>query len=722
MRVVAAISGLVVLSSCLLAGVASAEPVIQWRLENPFRFFQRPADTEKQIAAYRGLADKQQSPILDMERALVQSADAASGRPLRRGWARELFDGKRPGAAGAATMHVDVDPCWYGRSPSERTGRIGGCPDNGKVLPKGHVVLLTAPTLSGDCEWSIDGRKLSATACAKAARATVPYPAGASIELSQSGKPVDRQQIKVEDLLVVGIGDSFASGEGNPDDPVAFDTTKVIDYDNSQGFGAYPQRARPGQRNGGDLQFNLLKKDATFRNASARWLHRPCHRSLYSHQLRAALQLAVDDPALHRAVTFLGFACEGSTIRLGLFGAPLGRPDADALPSVNDPAASSRKVDFGQLDSVTRALCKPGRIDAGGTGRSPDGTHVYELDLDAKQKRIATAKLAANGRERVQLLYCKPEDRLRPIDVMLVSIGGNDVGFAGLVAYATLRGDRVWYAKAVGLDPRLKPGKANLHIPALQHNFGQLKQALSDLYSFACDGSDKAGCAGGAAAKPGAEDRVFLTAYPPMDYAGKGATGEGQYCADGQNGYDLVTAYSKIGNSWKPVSTWEFDAERAKLSQQFSDGSLVPTQRAAARDAGWNLVEEHRGAFMEHGICRTGGETEQTPRGPLPVTWNDTFPRRIYRRDNSLDPDSGSMFVPADPSQFRPYASRNRWFRTPNDAFLAVHYHDSSIGQTEIRLVSWSARSGAFHPTAEGQAAMADAVYKAVRQRLDGKR
>jgi hypothetical protein len=56
---------------------------------------------------------------------------------------------------------------------------------------------------------------------------------------------------------------------------------------------------------------------------------------------------------------------------------------------------------------------------------------------------------------------------------------------------------------------------------------------------------------------------------------------------------------------------------------------------------------------------------------------------------------------------------RNRWFRTPNDAFLTVNLHEASAGN-EINLTRFAAYSGAFHPTAQGHAATADAVFRRV--------
>jgi hypothetical protein len=79
---------------------------------------------------------------------------------------------------------------------------------------------------------------------------------------------------------------------------------------------------------------------------------------------------------------------------------------------------------------------------------------------------------------------------------------------------------------------------------------------------------------------------------------------------------------------------------------------------------------------------------------------------------------------PYNPSEWRAYASRLRWFRTPNDAFLTGNFHVSqslvqSVLKTQafswIQLLLASTYSGAFHPTAEGQAAIADAVVGQAR-------
>ena len=37
-----------------------------------------------------------------------------------------------------------------------------------------------------------------------------------------------------------------------------------------------------------------------------------------------------------------------------------------------------------------------------------------------------------------------------------------------------------------------------------------------------------------------------------------------------------------------------------------------------------------------------------------------------------------------------PYKTRQRWFRTPNDAFMATHYSDRTKILPELRITSWT--------------------------------
>ena len=138
----------------------------------------------------------------------------------------------------------------------------------------------------------------------------IPYPGGAWIKVEIGGLQVAEVAARVTDLFVVGMGDSFASGEGNPDVPVRFSPDRTADYGisaNNTPLNGYPARIGDWKAIG----------DKAFIEENARWLDQACHRSLYSHQLRAALQLSVEDP--HRAVTFVGVACSGAETVFGVF-------------------------------------------------------------------------------------------------------------------------------------------------------------------------------------------------------------------------------------------------------------------------------------------------------------------------------------------------------------------------------------------------------------------
>jgi hypothetical protein len=90
---------------------------------------------------------------------------------------------------------------------------------------------------------------------------------------------------------------------------------------------------------------------------------------------------------------------------------------------------------------------------------------------------------------------------------------------------------------------------------------------------------------------------------------------------------------------------------------------------------------------------------------------------RIPRKGNG-------EWEPFTPSNWRAYAPRQRLFRTPNDAFMTGNFHVAQSvmqkvlnaqGYAWIQLLLASVYSGAFHPSAEGQAVIADAVVDKAR-------
>jgi hypothetical protein len=156
-----------------------------------------------------------------------------------------------------------------------------------------------------------------------------------------------------------------------------------------------------------------------------------CHRSANSGPARTALALERADP--HGSVVFVSTACSGAQI-----------PNlVDAPQTVKDIAGNDVKLAYPQIQQVRNVLCPP----SGGFG---------------------PATCSASQMPR--------------IDALLLSIGGNDVGFANIVTACTLlpippvencSDDDVIFLPAVQAAFTALPGK----LDTLKQKLGQLNTA-----------------------------------------------------------------------------------------------------------------------------------------------------------------------------------------------------------------------------------------------------
>jgi hypothetical protein len=80
-----------------------------------------------------------------------------------------------------------------------------------------------------------------------------------------------------------------------------------------------------------------------------------------------------------------------------------------------------------------------------------------------------------------------------------------------------------------------------------------------------------------------------------------------------------------------------------------------------------------------------------------------------------------SEFLRFSPNQFGPYRSRTRLLRTLNDVFLAINQRPQQyLDQNAFGVLDLSGRAtgGAFHPTAEGHAIIANETATELCQRI----
>jgi hypothetical protein len=164
-------------------------------------------------------------------------------------------------------------------------------------------------------------------------------------------------------------------------------------------------------------------------------------------------------------------------------------------------------------------------------------------------------------------------------------------------------------------------------------------------------------------------------------------------CPDGQAGMTVLS---------------DFALSEAKAREgEIAAGRMHTIMKASAKAHGWSFAEAHRKDFQGRGVCAGWSDSALSSADDLRI------PRKV-----------GGKWEPFNPADWRAYASRQRWFRTPNDAFMTGHFHvpqsllQSALkaqGYSWVQLLLAATYSGAFHPTAEGHAAIADSVAERAR-------
>lgn len=638
------------LLACLApGGFAAAQTLnvsdyrIEWKVTNRFRLFRDEKAFQQHERAWRQyLLHVDNQPLSESEKKSLIARSSVHGieRVLNDRFIaftrtlRQNFDWR-----GWASRQLD-ELCW--NRESRRHDACGG--SAAYVVPQTHEIEARLVAERQDslfaeynCVWRAANGPPKTAPCDAPVRLVLPWPDGGNISVAVEGENPISLFAKVKDMLIVGLGDSFGSGEGNPDIPVTM--SDKLRYRN-----LYPQRAV------NDVSGN------------AQWLDRLCHRSLYSHQLRAALQIAIENP--RASVTFLGYACSGASIAAGIMG-PQEYVERVSTGQGSRFVAGSSKDS--QLRWLLRELCA---VDA-------------EQDDDG-------------------IWACPGGNFRRPIDYLLLSVGGNDIGFSSIVAWATLRqGTSAALAKFFGATVGPKQFAANMGdvLPDAYTRLGRVLEKSLPLYS------------GEPVFDP---SRVVLTSYPDMLVDETGAVCSAGSTEDEEE--DRYAANQSLDGftSWLATTTRRLNAVHQQLE------GLHARMKAHAGDLGWTFarrVYEDR-FFTTHGFCARNDKLADDPAEMLmlPCWGKADRPTQTCQSSWSGKAREWRPYNPA--SQHYPYALRQRWVRTFNDAYMTINekvmtksglVDDRSSGQ------AFTETTGAMHPNAEGQAAMADAMLLDLR-------
>jgi lysophospholipase L1-like esterase len=584
---------------------------ISWEVRSRFRLFRE----ERDFLLHTDSARDQ--TILGSEQALELQSDG-------RGWARNTVNRLCIDLAGRVS-----EPC---------------ARDNVKesyLTPVDHPVtvrLAGAVPVGAICAWSFDdgdGPRQSTLDCAEPINFRARYGRHtiASVDVSSGSDAPQRltTDITVRDILIAGLGDSIAAGEGNPDRPIALaDEGFCFRSYLGTAYAQYYRPSRAGYKGGRACEAPDFLQ--VWQRQSALWFNAACHRSLYSYQTRTALALAVRYP--HIAVTYLPLACTGATIADGLFGTQRARE------------------------------CPPSK-----TATTCQGT------VNAQLGELREALAAAKRRQ--------PD---RKLDLVLLSIGANDINFSGLVADVIVDTptERELFRRT-GVMGSVDDSRAEL-ARDLPQGFSKLREALKPLV--------------------GDLSRVVYVSYANPTLR------DGAPCPGGRAGFDIHPSFNAQPQRLAAVSDFvqnEFLPELKALA--LCQSGVLCRDPAGDR---MTFVDAHQPAFANHGFCA------RAPTDP-------EFDRECFSdKGESFNPDivtaaSQPMLCGRSAGEYRAYLPRARWIRDANDSYFAAMTYPqglpSSSQPTDIHDATWGILSavygGAVHPSAEGHAAMADAALPA---------
>ena len=511
--------------------LAFGQPLtISWEVENRFRFYRSAATFQYYASVAKAeLQNGRADWILTTERALEE-------KYYRDGQRKTLFPN---------IIKPDDDNDWNGWASLTREEtcrdrhefdltKFTDCEDY--VSPVSHTVLAKAQGAEPGamCQWDIApiggpliGDKSlwhrrdakinkpvtnSPQPCDQQVRIEVPWAADNSAGLNvtvtviSGGNPLPSAQktIRVTDFLVVGMGDSFAAGVGNPDKPAQMDWNTGIGF---RSFWSGPARKVIPVRRGGS---HSEVPTSNVYEAQSEWEDIRCFRSQYGPQFRAALHLAV--LAEHAAVTFFDLSCNGARIIEGL----LSRKKIDTGYPSGTPWPES------QIGVASRLLCRDKQstkikytLSAAKNGASCRQLKEQKICEYSKNGRNIYRQYQNDRTNETLMEVCAPgePDRFkRNIDVLMLSIGGNDIGFAPMVADVIIshrRAREIIFERLGTLIGEIHDGETGLaRLDLLKSKYDVLDKALFTYLPL-----------------QGERKRIFLTAYPmPLDDA------EGRMC------------------------------------------------------------------------------------------------------------------------------------------------------------------------------------------------
>ncbi|TCQ10112.1 hypothetical protein C8J34_102517 [Rhizobium sp. PP-F2F-G36] len=629
------------------SGVAMAaedKPKIEWELRHPFKMFGDFSDKDQYFVENidRRLWDYRRDifvdPTCDTSKDPVSCSEMSLG-PTRLSTMRELLAN---GGDGTDNSHLRdawlaTATAWdnkrrkYHRSLLDASGRAGI-----KARLTGSAIA------SMTCQWSADGITLAKwrVRCGEwlkninLRRGSMPSVLAVTVIETGVIYQISGASTLIRERLIVGLGDSFASGEGNPDIPVKLSKEK----DSNRAF-PLPMRG-----------------DEKIGRVAAQWLDRDCHRSLLGAQQRAAIHFSARRP--REETIFLGFACSGAEILEGLIGPYAGTGDTSEFSYKGREKGQRWRWDESQINQVIRALCRE-------EASVPRGLAIAYNSRDwrnGKYKNLLDDKFE-NGTLDKLLLSC-PTGLKRTIDAVLLSVGGNDIGFSKIIAGILVPPG----LKAVLFrlaDQSRSPAQAKRYIA---NDLPGKYMALDEIFETRLKITDA--------------KKVIIAAYPNPT-----TDQRGEVCGSNKGGFRRgLEAFPRR-------STANVSASESRNIVTYVVDPLNTAVRKAPERGGrrWTVADTYLPRVNGHGICAEGALSKE-----------DSLSTQNYM------------------GNFDAYAPTTRWFRTVNDSFMIQNQIKVEREKNtwllaklfDPVLAQYLKIYGAIHPNSMGAAVIADAYLE----------
>lgn len=457
------------------------------------------------------------------------------------------------------------------------------------------------------------------------------------LTVKHESQEIDGAHVVVRDRLVLGLGDSFASGEGNPDIP-AIASEAALKY--------MAENNREIHSTGRWMNHTEL-----WLKTPAEWLEKQCHRSFLSQHILAALRLAKMNSK--ESLTVLPLSCSGAEVLDGV------------LVPQQSPPGGGKYVAESQLNTAVKKLCRNG-------------------DVLARREYFYRGYTGSRNMKKIEAYVNRCQGELRVPDAVLLSVGGNDVGFAPAIAWATIpsNGRHILGSGAVNITNRVMdpvcPKETGQRICKKNEPTGRdrIKYWLPKYYEYLQREFEESGLVKD-------PKTVYLTAYPNPVFIEDGKT----LCGKDRSADVVEQARSRLYTPMHP-GVWEMQITKEEISD-LQKGLILPLyteMKDMAEKYQWNFVDGYIEEIQPHGVCAGFARKDSYKNSKGHLRDVPVYPHIMNGKWYPIEPWKEWAYDP----------NRARWFRNTNDSVLFQNDNSDSV------------MNGAFHPDYRAHALMAD--------------